>query len=261
MVQLTRGELQRLMEEAGRNALVAYERRTATPIRKEMTKHQLFKEKEIQRASEGARRREPVKGCEPESLEIEQLDKQIDELKRRGELVAQNRNSPFCYKILIEMVNLNFRMLALPKYDGAKDPQGHVVAFELERHKNGSPTYPIAASVVRTAVTKVYFPFCEQKGPKAYVIYLVTIRQREDESLKSFVGRFNNETLDVEDLKIDMMVSILIHGGKEGPFALALARDPPAGVDQLMRMAQKYIDEEEMNAMKDGEWQNNCGRD
>ncbi|KAL2249778.1 UNVERIFIED_CONTAM: hypothetical protein Sindi_2451500 [Sesamum indicum] len=50
------------------------------------------------------------------------------------------------------------------------------------------------------------------------------------------------------------MVSILIHGLKKGPFASALARDPPTNVEQLMRLVQKYINEEEMNVMKDGEW-------
>ncbi|XP_011091912.1 uncharacterized protein LOC105172237 [Sesamum indicum] len=49
------------------------------------------------------------------------------------------------------------------------------------------------------------------------------------------------------------MVSILIHGLKKGPFTSALARDPPIDVERLMALAQKYIDEEEMNAMKDAE--------
>ncbi|KAL2236241.1 UNVERIFIED_CONTAM: Retrovirus-related Pol polyprotein from transposon opus [Sesamum indicum] len=68
------------------------------------------------------------------------------------------------------------------------------------------------------------------------------------------MGRFNNETLEVQNLRIDMMTSILIHGLKKGVFASALARDPPIDTEQLMAMAQKYIDEEEMNAMKDEEW-------
>ncbi|KAL2253186.1 uncharacterized protein LOC105168579 [Sesamum indicum] len=68
------------------------------------------------------------------------------------------------------------------------------------------------------------------------------------------MGHFNNETLEVQDLRIDMMTSILIHGLKKGVFASALARDPPMDTEQLMALAQKYIDEEEMNAMKDEEW-------
>ncbi|KAL2230969.1 UNVERIFIED_CONTAM: Retrovirus-related Pol polyprotein from transposon [Sesamum indicum] len=67
------------------------------------------------------------------------------------------------------------------------------------------------------------------------------------------MGRFNNETLEVQELRIDMLVSILIHGLRKSSFASALARDPPFDVEQLMALAQKYIDEEEMNAMKDSE--------
>ncbi|KAL2235268.1 UNVERIFIED_CONTAM: hypothetical protein Sindi_1259000 [Sesamum indicum] len=74
------------------------------------------------------------------------------------------------------------------------------------------------------------------------------------------MGRFNNEALEVQDLRIDMMVNILIHGLKKGSLASALARDLPTDVEQLMAMAQIYINEEEMNAMKDGEWRSK-GRD
>ncbi|KAL2226407.1 UNVERIFIED_CONTAM: hypothetical protein Sindi_1999400 [Sesamum indicum] len=94
-------------------------------------------------------------------------------------------------------------------------------------------------------------------------MHLFTIRQQDNETLKSFMERFNNKTLEVQNLRIDMMVSILIHGLKKGAFASALARDPPSDVEQLMNLAQKYIDEEEMNTIKDGEWRadNDLGRD
>ncbi|KAL2246160.1 UNVERIFIED_CONTAM: hypothetical protein Sindi_2884200 [Sesamum indicum] len=85
--------------------------------------------------------------------------------------------------------------------------------------------------------------------------YLFMIWQRSDESLQSFIGRFNNETLEVHDLRIDMMTSIL----KKGPFAPELATDPPKDVEQLMQSARKYIDEEEMNEIKDKKWSG--GRD
>ncbi|KAL2243874.1 uncharacterized protein LOC105157488 [Sesamum indicum] len=101
---------------------------------------------------------------------------------------------------------------------------------------------------------KFSFHFASKRKQKRSATHLFTIRQGESEPLKKFMGTFNNETLEVQDLRIDMMVSILIHGLKKGPLASALARNPPTDVEQLMAMAQKYIDEEEMNAMKDGEW-------
>ncbi|KAL0423353.1 UNVERIFIED_CONTAM: hypothetical protein Sradi_0870100 [Sesamum radiatum] len=110
-------------------------------------------------------------------------------------------------------------------------------------------------------IQKFMFHFASKRKARRLATYLFTITQREAESLKSFIRRFNNETLEVHDLRIDMMVSILIHGLKKGPFASALARDTPTDVEQLMQLAQKYIDEEQMNAMKDVEWKNRRGRD
>ncbi|KAL0458369.1 UNVERIFIED_CONTAM: hypothetical protein Slati_0464100 [Sesamum latifolium] len=51
-----------------------------------------------------------------------------------------------------------------------------------------------------------------------------------------------------------MMTSILIHGLKKGALASALARDPPANVEELLMILKKYILEEEMNILKENEW-------
>ncbi|KAL0386442.1 UNVERIFIED_CONTAM: hypothetical protein Slati_4602400 [Sesamum latifolium] len=61
------------MEEAGRNALVQHERRTVTPLGREVPRRRLFKEKEIEEQPEQleeASREEPVKGNEAEGSEI-----------------------------------------------------------------------------------------------------------------------------------------------------------------------------------------------
>ncbi|XP_011071428.1 uncharacterized protein LOC105156873 [Sesamum indicum] len=164
----------------------------------------------------------------------------------------------------------------LPKYDGTKDPQEHVAAFDLVMNLYGQ-SGPINAKLFVTTLTEkaqewftslppdsiesheqlmqnFTFHFASKRKQKRSATHLFTIRQRKNKTLKSFMWRFNNETLEVQDLRIDMMISILIHGLKKEAFASALARDPPADVDQLMALAQKYIDEEEMNAMKDEEW-------
>ncbi|KAL2232853.1 UNVERIFIED_CONTAM: hypothetical protein Sindi_1465300 [Sesamum indicum] len=266
-VHLTRRELQQMMEEAGRNALVAYERRTTTPLEKEVAGKRLFQEGDEGRDLEGMSKQGANKKGHPPSevgssskalsrprgpaisraevdnisKQIALLGKQIDELKKRGEIVAHNRNSPFANRILIETVNPSFRLPDLPRYDGTRDPQEHIAAFDMHR-------------VIRAIVQKFAFHFASKRKQKRSSTHLFTIRQGENESLKNFMGRFINETLEVQDLRIDMMTSILIHGLKKGVFTSALARDPPIDTEQLMAMAQKYIDEEEMNAMKDEEW-------
>ncbi|KAL0303534.1 UNVERIFIED_CONTAM: Gag-Pol polyprotein [Sesamum radiatum] len=306
VIQLTRSELRRLMEEAGQNAIVQHERRTVTPLTR-APKRRLFEEREGEREQlEEDSREEPEKGQEGSEVgssekergkrresgiskaevddvgrQIERLGKQINELKRRGELVSQNRHSPFSNKILTEVVDPNFRMPDLPKYDGTKDPQEHVAAFELVMNLYGQSSAINAKLFVTTLtgkaqewftslpsggietfdqlIQKFTFHFASKRKQKRSATYLFNIRQGENESLKNFIGRFNNETLEVQDLRIDMIVSILIHGLKKGLLASALARDPPED-EQLMKIAQKCIDEEEINAMKDGEWQRSRDR-
>ncbi|KAL2226632.1 UNVERIFIED_CONTAM: hypothetical protein Sindi_2021900 [Sesamum indicum] len=130
-----------MIEEASRKAIVEYERRTATPLVKETAKRQLFENVEPQRESRvqgeqehrtkrpassdagssthvRSKRREPViSRAEVESVgkQIHSLNKQIDELKKRGEIVSQNKNSPFCNDILVQTIE---RVSECPTYGG-----------------------------------------------------------------------------------------------------------------------------------------------
>ncbi|KAL2246024.1 UNVERIFIED_CONTAM: hypothetical protein Sindi_2870600 [Sesamum indicum] len=178
MVHLTKDELQRMIEEASRNAIVEYERRTTTPMVKEAAKRQLFESRELRRTSGEpsqpeyrSRRRTPseagsssqvrAKGREPviskaevESVgkQIELLEKQIDELKKRGKIVSHNKNSPFSNDILVQVVEPGFRVPDLQRYDGTKDPYEHIAAFDMVMNLYGQPG-PIMAKLFATTLT------------------------------------------------------------------------------------------------------------
>ncbi|KAL0413572.1 UNVERIFIED_CONTAM: hypothetical protein Sradi_1558900 [Sesamum radiatum] len=147
----------------------------------------------------------------------------------------------------------SFQLLDFPKYDRTKDPQEHVSTFELVMNLYGQ-TDPINAKLFVTTlagkaqewftslpsgsiesynqlIQKFTFHFASKRKAGRLATNLFTIKQREEELLKSSIGRFNNETLEVHDLWIDMMVSILMYGLKKGPFALALTRDPPEDIE------------------------------
>ncbi|KAL2254571.1 UNVERIFIED_CONTAM: hypothetical protein Sindi_0251800 [Sesamum indicum] len=320
IIQITKEELHRMIEEASRNAIVEYERRTATPVAKETARRQLFENTEPQRESRvhgeperrtkklvssdagssshaRSKRREPViSRAEVENVgrQIEKLKQQLDDLKKRGDLkkradlkkrgdlTRRNMNSPFTNEILSEVIGSNFRLPDLPKYDGSKDPREHITAFEMVMNLYRQ-TDSINAKLFVTTLTgkaqewftslpsgtiesyeqlihRFAYHFASKGKSKRSATHLFAIRQGSDESLKNFMGRFNNETLEVQDLRIEMMTSILIHGLKKGPFASALARDPPGDIEQLMLLAHKYINEEEMNAIKDREWKGHRDR-
>ncbi|KAL2249836.1 UNVERIFIED_CONTAM: hypothetical protein Sindi_2457300 [Sesamum indicum] len=215
--------------------------------------------------------------------QIEKLKQQLEDLKKRsdlkkqGDLARQNTNSPFTNEMLSEVVGPNFRLPDLPRYDGTKDPREHITTFGVVMNLYRQ-TDSINARLFVTTLTgkaqewftglpngtvgsyeqllhRFAYHFASKQKPKRSAIHLFAIRQGREESLKDFMGRFNNETLEVQDLRIDMMTSILIHGLKKGPLASALARDPPGNVEQLTLLAHKYINEEEMNTIKDREWE------
>ncbi|KAL2226260.1 UNVERIFIED_CONTAM: Retrovirus-related Pol polyprotein from transposon gypsy [Sesamum indicum] len=164
-----------------------------------------------------------------------QANRRAEETRRNG---VSTQELALQHQILMEVVNPNFKMPDLPKYDGTKDPQEHLAAFDLVINLYG------------------------QSGPINAKLFVTTLVGKAQEWFTNLPpGSIeSNEQL---DQRIDMMVSIFFHGLRKGPFASALARDPPVDVEQLMSVAQKYIDEEEMNAMKDGEWRigSDRGRD
>ncbi|KAL2251291.1 UNVERIFIED_CONTAM: hypothetical protein Sindi_2251400 [Sesamum indicum] len=239
-----------MIEEASRKAIVECERRTVTPAR-EGARRQLFQEMEMkhrrefssvpEKSPERTMSNEVTTDVDNVSKQIEKLGKQIEELKKRGEIVSQNRSSSFTNWILLEVVDSSFRFPDLSKYDGSKDPREHVAAFDLVMNLYGQTDSIKAKLFVTTLkgkaqewftslgsgtidsyeqlIHKFSFHFASKRKAKRTATYLFTIRQRDDETLKNFMGRFDNEVLEVQDLRIDMMVSIMIHSLKKGPFA------------------------------------------
>ncbi|KAL2251632.1 UNVERIFIED_CONTAM: Retrovirus-related Pol polyprotein from transposon [Sesamum indicum] len=269
-IQLTPDELQKMIEEASRKAIVEYERRTATPLVKETARRQLFENVEPLRESRVQGEQEH-RSKRPASSDAGSSSH--SRAKRREPVISRGEADRKPQQT--DRRTQKARVPDLPRYDRTKDPYEHVAASDMVMNLYGQPD-PIMAKLFATTLTgkaqewftnlprgsidsheqmiqKFSFHFANRRKQKRFATHLFTIRQREDETLKSFVGRFNNEMIEIQDLRIDMMVSILIHGLKKGPFASALARDPPGDAEQLMALAQKYIDEEEMNAMKDYE--------
>ncbi|KAG8363483.1 hypothetical protein BUALT_Bualt19G0027100 [Buddleja alternifolia] len=97
---------------------------------------------------------------------------------------------------------------------------------------------------------KFEYHFASKRKYAKSITHLFGIRQKEDESLRSFVDRFNDEALDVKGLTNEIKINVMINALKMGPFANALIRDRPFDMEELMVVAQKYIYAEEMNELK-----------
>ncbi|KAG8391079.1 hypothetical protein BUALT_Bualt01G0150500 [Buddleja alternifolia] len=167
----------------------------------------------------------------------------------------------------------------LPKYDGSTDPKQHVIAYEnLMTMHNLSDA--LNSRIFLTTLTgraqdwfthlpmgcivdyiqfmrKFKYHFASKRKYAKSVAHLFSIRQKDDENLRSFMDRFNDEALDVQGLTNEIEINLMINALKIGPFADALIRDRPSDMEELMVIAQRYIYVKEMNKLKREESRSN----
>ncbi|KAG8375906.1 hypothetical protein BUALT_Bualt09G0007800 [Buddleja alternifolia] len=94
---------------------------------------------------------------------------------------------------------------------------------------------------------KFEYNFANKEKYMKYVTHLFSIKQKEDEELRSFVDRFNNEALDVQSLMNEIKINLMINALKIRPFTDALVKDRPDDMEELMMMDQKR----DLNVKKD----------
>jgi hypothetical protein len=76
---------------------------------------------------------------------------------------------------------------------------------------------------------------------------LMPLRQGPEESLKSFLIRFNQERLATEDAIEEFVYCALFLGIKrDGPLMADLARKPPRSVYEFMERVEEFINQEEI---------------
>ena len=76
--------------------------------------------------------------------------------------------------------------------------------------------------------------------------YLLSIRQGSKESLRHYVDRFRNATLEICNLPIEIVVSAMFQGTPLTPLQESLPLNPPKSLTDLFVRANKYILHTEM---------------
>ena len=74
---------------------------------------------------------------------------------------------------------------------------------------------------------------------------LMQIRQREDESLRSYVARFNKEALLVDEGDEMILVTTFSSGLKEGEFLFSMLKNEPKTMADMLFKASKYMNAED----------------
>lgn len=87
--------------------------------------------------------------------------------------------------------------------------------------------------------------FASSCKPYKIVINLMAMQQKGDKSLKSFIAKFNEQSIGMSNLTIPSIVTALIKGLKDEHFIISLSKNASKTIADLRFLAKKYINAKE----------------
>ncbi|XP_023873635.1 uncharacterized protein LOC111986233 [Quercus suber] len=86
---------------------------------------------------------------------------------------------------------------------------------------------------------------------KKFTAYLMSIRQREDETLRSYITRFNKEALSIDEADDKILVAAFTNGLRKGKFLFSLYKNDPKTMSEVLYRATKYMNAEDALLARD----------
>ena len=221
----------------------------APPRAEEQTWEQRFKNLQ----QELSRVKEAVKGRAPDTMDT----------------LVQQTESPFTAEVLRYTLLAKFRMPQVEAFDGIMDPVDNLNTYknQMELHGYQDPVrcrafattlkgpamdwfnrIPIATiSSFRELSIAFVSHFIGARTYRKPNYHLLTIKQGSQESLKSYVQRFNAESLkiDVPDEKFAITAFIAGLGVQSKDLMFSISKNPQESMAEVLTKAEKYINGEE----------------
>ena len=204
--------------------------------------------------------KEVVKGRAPDSMDT----------------LVQKTESPFTAEVLHFPLPAKFRMPQIEAFDGAKDPVDHLNTYknQMELHGYQDPVWCRAFAITLKGPALTWFnrlpPSSISSFRELSIVFvshfvraityrkpsyhLLTIKQSSQESLRSYVQRFNAESLkvDIPDEKFVITAFIAGLGVQSKDLMFSISKNPQASIAEVFAKAEKYINGEEALISKKG---------
>ena len=217
----------------------------------------------------------PATPDEQNSDFLQEMRKEMDELRsaikertdRSVDKMVRATDSPFTAAVLECLVPSKFRLPQLEPFDGLKDPQDHLNTFKTTLGLQQPPDEIMCRSFPTTlkGAAREWFTklptssidnfdqlssaflhhFIRGQHPKRPVDYLLTIRQGEKETLRSYVKRFTRETLEVHEADDKVQLTTFKAGLRSRNLVASLAKNPPKTMVEMLLKAQKFMNAED----------------
>ncbi|GKV35996.1 hypothetical protein SLEP1_g44183 [Rubroshorea leprosula] len=205
------------------------------------------------------------------------VSRRLDNLEK---LLAENKNpqpqvppistsipAPLNTKITQEPYPPGFRMPLFETYDGTKDPDDHLHAFfSIMQAQNASDALmckmfpstlrgnartwyhtlrPNSINAYAELATSFATKFSSRRLIKKTTPELMRITQREGESLKNYMNRFNDAMLEVNAFDEAVGVTVVMQGLNHDRFRDNLVKNTPTTFDEVNQRSLKFIKAEE----------------
>ena len=151
----------------------------------------------------------------------------------------------------------------LDLYDGTRDPFNHITTFKTTMHLQGVPDEIMCKAFLTTlkGPTRVWFNkippntvssfkdlsklfvnnFIGGQRHKRSSSSLLTIEQGENESLRSFITRFNREALTMDEMDDKLLLAVFHNGVNSDLFIHKLYEQEPQTMAELVHSAQNFM--------------------
>ncbi|GFY92808.1 hypothetical protein Acr_08g0012040 [Actinidia rufa] len=180
---------------------------------------------------------------------------------------------PFTERILRARISSKFKLpTQLGIYEGKTDPMDHLDSYKSLMSLQGCSDEVMCKAFSATLkgparswfrklspgtidsfgdLSRLFianFMSCRNRQKNAS--HLFTIHQKETESLKDFVKRFNQAILEIEDPSDKIIIMAMMEGLRPGPLFDSLSKNVPETLSALQSKADKYIAAEELAEAK-----------
>ena len=183
--------------------------------------------------------------------------------------LVQQTESPFTAEVLHFPLPAKFRMPQVEAFDGVKDPVDHLNTYknQMELHGYQDPARcrafditlkgpalawfnrlpPSSISSFRELSIAFLSHFICARTYRKPSYHLLTIKQGSQESLSSYVQRFNAESLkvDIPDEKFAITAFIASLGVQSKDLMFSISKNPQASMVEVLAKAEKYINGKE----------------
>ena len=151
----------------------------------------------------------------------------------------------------------------MENYNEYKDPLDHLESFKTLMHLQGvlDEIMCIAFPTTLKGPARIWFnrlmsnsigTFKELSAQfashfigghryKKFIACLMNIKQREDETLSSYITRYNKEALLIDEADNKILVAAFTNGLQKGKFLFSLYKNDPKTMSDVLHRATKYM--------------------